>query len=229
MSKRLEGKKVLVTNADLYMGEPIVELFAAEGADVVANTEDLTVPGAAEAAVESAGGLDALIANLAEDRAAFDAVQEIADEDWNMFFDRLVSPLMRLTRAAVPKMKERGGGKIIAVTSAAPLRGIPKGSAYCAARGAQNAFVRAAGLEVARDNIQINAIAQNYVENVTYYPEEMLADKELFGRMMKVVPSKRLGKGWETAELALFLASDKSNFIVGQVIPFAGGWATTTG
>ena len=89
--------------------------------------------------------------------------------------------------------------------------------------------MRATGLEVAKHNIQVNAIAQNYIENPTYYTEEMLADEKLMERMLKVIPARRLGKGSETAELALFLSSDACNFLVGQVIPFAGGWATTTG
>ena len=228
MPDRLAGKRVLVTSADTYMGSPIVELFTAEGAEVTASVADLTEPGAAEAVLEDAGEIDVLVANLAEAGEQMDFLHNLQDADWFGFFDRLVHPLMRLVRAALPAMVERKSGKIVAITSAAPLRGIPGATAYCAARGAQNAFVRAAGLEVARHNVQINAIAQNYVENVTYYTEEMLADAELMQRMLKVIPAKRLGKGIETAELALFLASDNSNFIVGQVIPFAGGWVTSS-
>ena len=229
MSKRLDGKRALITNANLYMGEPIAKLFAKEGAEVMANTDDLTEKGAAEAVIEAADPLDILVANLAEDKEQMDFLHKIRDEDWIGFFDRIVHPLMRLARAAIPPMVERGAGKVVAITSAAPLRGIPKCSAYCAARGAQNAFIRAIGLEVARSNVQVNAVAQNYVENPSYYPEEMLADEKMMERMMKAIPAKRLGKGWESAELALFLASDKSDFMVGQVVPFAGGWATTTG
>lgn len=229
MSNFLDGKRVLITNANAYMGVPIGQRFREYGADVVENTDDLSDPEAPARAVDAAGAVDVLIANLCEKRWWNARVQEIQDDDWLMYFDCMVHPLMRLTRAVVPGMLERGHGKIVVVTSAAPLRGIPLASGYCAARGAQNAFVRAAGLELARNNIQMNAIAQNYVENVTYYPPSMLADEELMARMLKVIPAKRLGKGWETAELAAFLASDKSDFIVGQVIPFAGGWVTTTG
>ncbi len=75
-------------------------------------------------------------------------------------------------------MKERQSGKIVAVTSAAPLRGIPNTSGYCAARGAQNAFIRAIGLELAKFNIQVNAIAQNYVRNETYYPDTLLQNEK---------------------------------------------------
>lgn len=230
MGGRLEGRRVLITNAHTYMGPAIRELFAREGASVAADESNLAVSGACEEAVGSAGEIDVLVANLAErESLTWDFADNIADTDWSGFFDDLVHPLMRLTRAVLPQMIERKSGKIVAVTSAAPLRGIAKASAYCAARGAQNAFVRAVGLEVARHNVQMNAIAQNYVENPTYYTEQMLADEDLMKRMLKVIPARRLAKGWETAELALFLASDNSNFIVGQVIPFAGGWVTTTG
>lgn len=230
MPDRLKGRRALVTHSQTYMGPAIRELFEAEGAIVTASDADLTVAGACEAAVESAGEVDILVANLVErESLTWDFADKIADADWLGFFDDLVHPLMRLTRAVLPQMMVRKAGKIVAVTSAAPLRGIPKAAGYCAARGAQNAFVRAAGLEIARHNIQMNAIAQNYIENPTYYTEKMLADEELMKRMMKVIPARRLGKGYETAELALFLASENSNFIVGQIIPFAGGWTTTTG
>ncbi len=229
MSRRLEGRRVLITDIDRYMGRPIAELFSAEGAVVIENGDDLRQPGAAERVVAEAGPLDVLVANLAEADEKMELLENIRDEDWHGFFDRLVHPLMRLVRAAVPPMCAQGHGKVVAITSAAPLRGVPKASAYCAARGAQNAFIRAVGLEVARHNVQVNAIAQNYVENVTYYPPEMIADAAMMERILKVVPAKRLGKGRETAELALFLASENSDFIVGQVIPFSGGWATTTG
>jgi len=228
MTKLLDGKRALITDADRYMGVACDNAFRREGADVILNTDDLREHGACDRIVKDAGAVDILVANLAEDGQEMTLVTDITDADWMGFFDHLAHPLMKLTRAVVPGMIKRGGGKIVAVTSAAPLRGIPKASAYCAARGAQNAFVRAAGIELARHNIQLNAIAQNYVENPSYYPEEMLADKEMMARILKVVPAKRLAKPWESAALAVFLASEKSDFICGQVIPFAGGWVTST-
>lgn len=221
---RLGGKHVLVTHASDYMGPPIVELFRSEGAIVHADSSDLRGEGACERAVADAGPLDVLVANLAHPpRAA--AVTDVQDADWTALFDALVHPLMRLVRSASRVMIERGRGKIVAVTSAAPLRAIPGASAYCAARGAQNAFVQAVGLELAPHNVQLNAIAQNYVRNNTYYPDELIASERFQRHLARNVPAKRLGRPEETAELALFLASDKSDFIVGQVLPFAGGWA----
>ena len=226
MADRLRGRRVLVTQADDYMGPPIVELFRNEGADVLADSSDLTEPSLVDALVRKAGALDVLVANLAmSPRPA--VVGEIADDDWLSLFDALVHPLMRLVRAVAPPMVEQGHGKIVAVTSAAPLRGIPKTSAYCAARGAQNAFVRAVGLELAPKNVQVNAIAQNYVQNSTYYPPELIESERFRKHLERNVPRGRVGEPGETAELALFLASSNSDFIVGQVVPFAGGWTTT--
>jgi 2-keto-3-deoxy-L-fuconate dehydrogenase len=229
MSDRLTGKRILITSIDHYMGRSVSDVLKAQGAEVIESKDDLTQPGAVDALIESTGQVDVLVANLCETKWWDALVQNIDDQEWLTYFDEIVHPLMRLVRAVSPQMIERKAGKIVAITSAAPLRGIPKATGYCAARGAQNAFVRAAGLELARNNIQFNAIAQNYVENITYYPPELLANEEMMKRMLSVIPIKRLAKGEETGHLAAFLASEESNFMVGQVIPFAGGWATTTG
>jgi len=222
---RLQNQHILITQSADYMGPAIEELFRDEGAKVSA------VAGAvppSEAFVDWASAhesVDVVVANLAHDLTST-PVAEIEDVAWNDLFDALVHPLMRIIRYFGPRMAKRGSGKIVAVTSAAPLRGIPGSTAYCAARGAQNAFVRAAGLEFAHSNVQINAIAQNYVSNEAYYPDSLVATERFQKHLTRNVPAGRVAEARETAELALFLASGNSNFIVGQIIPFAGGWAT---
>ena len=228
MPGRLAGKRALVTFADSYMGPVIADRFDAEGADVVRDHSPLRDRAAVEAMVAAAGEIDILVANTAEPPHPTD-VESIEDEDWAALFDKLTHPLMRVVRAVVPQMKERQSGKIIAITSAAPLRGIPKVSGYCAARGAQNAFIRAVGLELAKHNVQANAIAQNYVANNVYYPDEMITTDRFAQHLDRLVPTKRVAPSEETAELAVYLAGAYSTHVVGQVIPFAGGWATTTG
>lgn len=228
MPGRLAGKRALVTFADSYMGPAIAERFDSEGAEVVRDTSALADRASVDAMVAGAGEIDILVANTAEPPHPTD-VEAIADEDWMALFEKLTHPLMRVVRAVTPQMKERQSGKIIAVTSAAPLRGIPKVSGYCAARGAQNAFVRAVGLELAKYNVQVNAIAQNYVANNVYYPDEMITTDRFAQHLDRLVPTKRVAPSEETAELAVYLAGAFSTHVVGQVIPFAGGWATTTG
>ena len=228
MGKRLDGKRVLVTSADRYMGPAICELFAREGAVVNASSVKLYDQPSVDTLLAEAGQIDVLVANLSQ-ASPVSPVQSISDEDWHTVFSELVHPLMRIVRAVVPQMLDRTQGKIVAVTSAAPLKGVPNGSTYAAARGAQNAFIRSIGLELARENIQVNAIAQNYVKNDTYYAPEFVETDKFRNHLQRNVPVQRLAEGWESAELALYLASDRSNFMVGQIIPFAGGWTTTTG
>lgn len=226
MGSRLEGKSVLITQSTDYMGPAINELFTNEGARVTAKAG--IVPNMAEEFESWADGfddVDVVIANLAHDPSSA-PVGEIEDATWAALFDTMVHPLMCLIRYFAPKMAERGHGKIVAITSAAPLRGIPGTTAYCAARGAQNAFIRAAGLEFARANVQINAVGQNYVRNPAYYPGELIESERFQKHMERNVPIRRVAEPWESAELALFLASGNSDFMVGQVVPFAGGWAT---
>lgn len=229
MSGPLAGKRAVITQADAFMGPMLTKVFREDGAEVVSDTRDLRPPEAAQQLIDAAGRVDILVVNLAEHKWFEAFAHEIPDDKWLAYFDEMVHPMMRLVRAVLPQMIERKAGKIVAMNSASSIRGIPKLAAYCTARGAQNSFVRAVGLEVARHNIQFNAIAQNYVENPAYYPPELIANAELMKRMLGVIPAKRLGKGEESAWLASFLASERANFIVGQVIPFAGGWVTTTG
>ena len=225
MGSRLSGKRVLVTSCETYMGPPIVELFRAEGADVVADPGKLIEPSEPAELIASVGDLDVLVANL--DLPAYGAkVREIEDDQWLAGFDAMVHPLMRLVRAVGPAMIERGGGSIIVLTSSSPLRRMrPHAISYVAARAAQNAFVRSAGHELAAGNVRLNAIAQNFVKNETYYPPAILENEKFRGRLRTEVPARRLGEPAETAELALFLASDSSSFIFGQVISNDGGWS----
>ena len=225
MGDRLAGKRVLVTHADRFMGTPVAERFRSEGAEVIADASIPRSIDAGAAVVEAAGPIDILFANLAWPPTPA-LVTAIEDDDWHVLFDVLVHPLLGMVRSAARGMKARGGGRIIGMTSAAPLRGIPRNAAYCAARGAQNAFLRASGLELARDDVLVTAIAQNYVENDTYYPPGLTVDEAFLARMRGVVPAQRLGEPTETAALALFLATE-AGFMPGQIIPLAGGWTTT--
>lgn len=204
------------------MGPAVVERFAAEGADVVADTRPLTDADAPGAAVEDAGEVDVLVANLDSPAVPVRAT-EIDDAAWARAFDELVHPLMRLTRAVLPAMLEAGRGKVIAVTSATPLRPIAPVTAYAAARAAQNSFVQHVGVEVASRGVHVNAIAQNFVENPDYFPPGVMEDDGMRRWIERHNPSGRIAGGWESAELAVFLASSASDFFHGQVIPFAGG------
>lgn len=221
---RLSGKRVLITQAGDYMGPATAALFAEEGADIMTDTRDLTIPGACEALIDESGQIDILIANLASKNYSGTPTTQLDDQDWAKTFDMMVHPLHRLTRAVLPQMQARKQGKIIVYGSAVALKGLKTVAAYSAARAAQVGYVQAVGVEVAPDNIQMNLIAQNYVENPVYYPPELKDNERFMASLRRQVPLGRLATAREDAQFALFLASDESDFFVGQAIPFSGGW-----
>lgn len=223
---RLAGKRALVTQARDFMGPATVEHFRREGADVIANNMILTDRGAAQAIVSEAGLIDILVVNLASENLYGKTVEQLDDASFENAFEVMVYPLHRLVRAVAPQMKERGRGKIIVYGSAVPLRPMARLAAYSAARGAQISYVKSVGVELARDNIQCNLIAQNWVENPAYYPEEMQKNPKFQANLAREVPLGRLARPEEDTALAVFLASGESDFFVGQAIPFSGGWAS---
>ena len=224
MGNRLAGKRVLITQAENYMGPITVSVFRDEGATVIADTRDLTTTGACDDAVTAAGEIDILIANLASPTFSGTAATALNDADWATPFDLIVHPLHRLCRAVLPQMIARQRGKVVVYGSASALRGMKTLAAYSAARAAQLGYVQAVGVEVGPHNVQINLIAQNYVQNPDYYPPELLAKESFIKSLQRQVPAGRLAKPEEDAWFALFLASDESGFFCGQGFPFAGGW-----
>lgn len=81
------------------------------------------------------------------------------------------------------------------------------------------------GVELAQQNIQVNAIAQNFVDNPTYFPAEVQSNPRFQERLKREVPLGRLVSAREDAEFVAYLCSDSANCFVGQVFPVFGGWA----
>jgi 2-keto-3-deoxy-L-fuconate dehydrogenase len=221
----LTGKRVLITHADAFMGPVLCEVFTEHGATVIADTDTLAGPEAPAAMIAAAGRIDVLVANLALPAPAT-AVTQVTEDEWSSTFAALVDPLPRLFRAVLPAMIERRAGKILVMGSASALRGMKRASTYSAARGAQLAYVQAVGVEVAPHNVQVNAIAQNFVDNPTYFPAEVKANPRFQERLLREVPLGRLVGAREDAEFAAYLCSDPASCFVGQVFPVCGGWVT---
>ena len=220
----LAGKRALITHADAFMGPVLCDVFAEYGATVIASTAPLREAHEAAEVVGAAGTVDILVANLAI-RAPATPCAEVGEAEWRETFAALVDPLPRLVRAVLPQMRERRSGKILVMGSASALRGMKRASTYSAARGAQLAYVQAIGVELAADNIQVNAIAQNFVDNPTYFPPEVQANPRFQERLQREVPLGRLVSAQEDAGFAAYLCSEQANCFVGQVFPVCGGWA----
>ena len=219
----LLAKRVLITHADAFMGPVLCEVFAKHGATVIPSTDLLLSAGAPAAIVAEAGHVDILVVNLALP-APTTAATEASDEEWIDTFAALVHPLPRLFRAVLPAMIARRSGKILVMGSASALRGMKRASTYSAARGAQLAYVQAVGVEVAPHNVQVNAIAQNFVDNPTYFPPDVQNNPRFQERLKREVPLGRLVGAIEDAEFAAYLCSEPASCFVGQVFPVCGGW-----
>ena len=250
---KLTGKIALITNVSHFMGPAITEEFCREGAsvalhdrdeaavkpyaliaerlgrDVLSLAGDLSRSDEAERAVEAVvarfGRLDILVNNNAHPPSG-SPVEQITDAAWREMMARLLDEPFFCLRAALRVMRPAGRGKIINMSSAAAFPGLPNYAAYTAARAGVNGLTKAVGREVAGAGIQVNAIAQNYVENPTYFPPVLTGDFVKLARIIKNIPAGRLARSEESARLAVYLASEDADFFIGQVIPFAGGWVT---
>ena len=223
MSTDLEGTRVLLTQASEFMGPALRDEFVERGAEIVASDDPLDSAAAVERMVAAAGHIDVLVVNLAL-KAPTTVAQEVGDDEWRAVFAALVDPLPRLVRAVTPAMIARGSGKVLVIGSASGLRGMKRASTYSAARGAQLSYVQAVGVELARYGVQVNAIAQNFVDNPTYFPAEVQADPRFQDRLAREVPLGRLVAAREDASFAAYLCSRAADCFVGQVFPVCGGW-----
>ncbi len=219
----LAGKRILLTQAKDFMGPTLVPLLTELGATVIADDRALLDPDLPAELVRKAGHVDVLIAHLGSPRQQL-LVTEGTEEDWRQMFAELVDPLPRLARAVLPQMIERRAGKILVMGSASALRGMKRASSYSAARGAQLAWAQAVGVEMAPHNVQVNAIAQNLVDNPTYFPPEVQAHPKFKERIKWEMPLGRLVSAQEDAHFAAYLCSEAANCFVGQVFPVCGGW-----
>ena len=225
ISTQLTGKRVLLTQSQDFMGPALAEVLARQGAEVLADPRALADDPALPAAlVQAAGRVDVLIVHLALPAPATLA-QDVGDAEWRQVFAHLVDPMPRLVAAVLPQMLARRSGRILLIGSAGALRGQKRTASYSAARGAQLAYVQSVGLELAPQGIQCNAIAQNFVENPTYYGPAVQANPRFQERLKREVPLGRLVLAEEDALFAAYLCSDAAAHFVGQVFPVSGGWA----
>ena len=220
ISTRLDGKRALITRSGDFMGPVLGDVFQRLGATVIADARPLADDPALPAALVAA----VLVLHLSLPAPATPA-GEISDAEWRNVFAHLVDPMPRLVAAVLPQMLARRSGRILLLGSAAALRGQKRTASYSAARGDQLAYMQSVALELAPHNIQFNAIAQNFVENPTCFPPEVLTNPRFQDRLKREVPLGRLVSAEEDALFAGYLCSDAAACFVGQVFPVSGGWA----
>ena len=242
LTQRLAGKTALVTAAAQGIGRATAELFAAHGADVLAtdtNTEalaqlkecrtarlDVLLPDEIVRVVESAGTIDILF-NCAG-FVANGSVLDCTDEQWALSLSLNVTSMFRLVRAVLPQMLARRRGSIINMSSVAgSIKGVPNRCAYGATKAAVIGLTKSIAADFVANGVRCNAICPGTVETPSLHQRlEATGDYDASRRAFVArQPMGRLGRPAEIAALALYLASDESEFTTGQCHIIDGGWS----
>jgi 3-oxoacyl-[acyl-carrier protein] reductase len=219
-----EGAQVLITDAHARRVEEVGKQLSEEfGRDVpalevdVRNTEQ--VAAMVDAARERFGRVDILFNNAGINKLS--PIWEMDDETWQLVIDINLTGTFNCVRAVLPVMIEQKSGSIVNMSSGAGWIGSRDGeSHYCAAKAGVMAFTRAVAAEVARQGIRVNAIAPGLIYNeflARIYPPDF------FERAKRGIPLGRVGEPLDVARLALFLASDLSGYVTGEVVSISGG------
>jgi 2-deoxy-D-gluconate 3-dehydrogenase len=169
--------------------------------------------------VETLGGLDVVVNNSGIARTV--PLAEATPEDWRAIVDVNLTGVFNGCRAAAPHLIARRRGKVINLASVLGAVGLPGYTLYAATKGGVIALTRTLGVEWARHNVQVNAIAPGWF--VTDMNEAAFADARINERLTRDIPMRRTGRLEEIGPLAVFLASTGSDFMTGQTVFLDGG------
>jgi NAD(P)-dependent dehydrogenase (short-subunit alcohol dehydrogenase family) len=162
-----------------------------------------------------------VLVNNAATNPHFGPVLDAADSMWQKTFEVNIMGAFWLIQAAVPHMKARGGGKIINVASVNGLRPGTMQGVYSSTKAALINLTQTLAMELAGDNIQVNAIAPGLIK--TKFAEALWSDDAILENITARMPAKRIGEPDEIAGMALYLASPASSYTTGQVMVVDGG------
>ena len=255
----LQDRVALVTGGASGLGLATAELFVAHGASVVITDvadeagagavaalgerasyvhadvrSTAEVEAAVAAAEEAHGRLDIVVANAGVlGHSAFRPVTEVSDDDWAREIDINLSGTMRTLRAGVPALRRAGGGAMSVTSSVAGLFGVVHRLAYSASKGAMNAMIRALAVELAPDDIRVNAMcpgamATNIRQSLGRDPSQIQVDLPDPTFKARVRKAGRDTTG-EAARVHLFLCSALSAYVTGETIMVDGGFSIWNG
>ena len=245
MSGPLEGRVAIVTGAAQGIGNAIAKGLAADGARIV--VADLNR--AEEAAAELEGGVG-LTVDVADETQVEEMAREVVDrcgridilvnnaglyaslamrpfteipvDEWRRVMDVNVLSMFLACRAVVPHMRERGGGRIVNISSGTPFRGVPFLLHYVTSKGAIVALTRALAKELGRDDVLVNCVAPGFTmsDGVREHPEvvEALRDASISARTLQ-----RDEEPEDVVGAVVFLSGPGAAFVTGQTIVIDGG------
>jgi NAD(P)-dependent dehydrogenase (short-subunit alcohol dehydrogenase family) len=248
---RLEGKVAIVTGAASGMGKAIAELYAKEGAKVVATDLNLEGVQSVVTGITEKGGMaialktnvgelddvNAMIDTAANEFGTLDilvnnagimdnmaAVGDVDDARWDLIFDVNTKSVMRAIRKALPIFLDKGKGVIVNIASTGGFSGAHAGAAYVASKHAVVGLTKNTAFMYAQKGIRCNAIAPG--ATITNISSSMTNLNEFGASRTKITQGviPRAGTPEEIAQVALFLGSDESSFVNGAIVTADAGW-----
>jgi NAD(P)-dependent dehydrogenase (short-subunit alcohol dehydrogenase family) len=244
----LTEKVALITGASRGIGQAIAEAYAAAGAKVVlasrkqaaldevaeiirgnggdalpiaAHTgDDEAVDALVAKIIEAYGGVD-IVVNNAATNPHFGPLMTAEESHWDKIVDVNVKGYFRVVKACMPSMKARGGGKVINIASIAGLTPQPGMGIYCVSKAAVLMLTQVLAVELAADNIQVNAIAPGFIK--TKFSSAIWGNPKLNEMVMKAIPQGRMAEPEELTGIALYFASAASSFTTGATMVVDGG------
>jgi 3-oxoacyl-[acyl-carrier protein] reductase len=192
---------------------------------VTAVTADLSLPDGAERVVSHAvsvfGGLDIVVNNVG--RAGGTDIVSTTDDEWHAAFDETLYPAIRVSRAAVPHLRRRGGGAIIMIAS---IWGRESGGrmTYNTVKAAEISLAKAMAQQLAKDNIRVNSVAPGSImfEGGSWWRRQQDDPAAIEEMIRRDLPFGRFGHADEVASVVAFLASERASWISGASIPVDG-------
>ena len=247
--KLLEGKNTLVTGASKGIGKAIAMTFAQHGANVAFTYLSSVEKGEAlekelqelgikakgyrsdasdfEAAaslidnvIQDFGSLDVLVNNAGITRD--NLLLRMTEEHWNEVLDINLKSVFNTVKASARTFMKQKQGSIINMTSVVGIKGNPGQANYAASKAGIIGFTKSVALELGSRNIRCNAIAPGFIE--TEMTEQL--DEKTVATWRDAIPLKRGGQTQDVANCALYLASDLSDYVTGQVLQVDGGMLT---
>jgi len=244
---RLEGKTAVITGAGQGIGRAFAIEFATQGADIVVNDVNLDNANNVVKEIEDIGRkaisvkasvdnrddakrlidtaldqfkkIDILVNNAGITRTAM--IHKMTQQEWDQVISVNLTGVFNCLQAVVPFMMEKKYGKIVNVTSAAGVRGTVGQINYGAAKAGVIGITKSAARELARFNINVNAVAPGVIETTM---TEVIRKKEKFReKFLADIPLGRFGLPEDVANVAAFLASEDSSYMTGQILSVDGG------
>lgn len=262
MDLELRDKVACVVGASSGLGLAVAHLLAAEGArvaivarrpdplkaaaerihqgtgaEVLSITADVTLPIACQRAVDATaahfGGLDILIANAGGPPAG--AFTELRDEQWQQAVNLNLMSSVRLARAAIPHLKQRGGGRIIVIASLSARQPLPNLILSNSIRAGVLGLTKSLANELAPFNILVNAVCPGWTqtERVQYLVDDRarrqnMTAEQAAAAIVSDIPLRRMAQPEEFAAPVVFLASARASFITGIALQIDGGQIRST-